>query len=262
LTPLPRLRPLLLPTEHGGWGFLFEPIVIGLVAAPSAAGLWLSLAALAAFLARQPIKVAMDDWRHGRRVARTPVARAIAAAYLLAAGLALLGAVASARQAFWPLAFALGPLAIVTLWYDSRGESRRLLPELSGATALGGVAAAMGLGAGWSWLPALGLWASALIRVLPAIMTVRERVRRLHDETPDARGPAAAHALALVAAVSLAVADLLPSGTAMVAAFLAARAAWQLRPGAPGVPAMRLGIRELVTGLVAAIALGIAWQSR
>jgi len=262
LTPLPRLRPLLLPTEHGGWGFLFEPIVIGLVSAPSVAGLWLSLAALAAFLARQPLKVAMDDWRHRRRVPRTPVARAIAAAYLLVVGLALLGAAASARRPFWPLAFALGPLSLVTLWYDSRGDSRRLLPELSGATALGGAAAAVGLAAGWPWLPALGLWASALIRVLPAIVTVRERVRRLHGERPDALGPATAHALALVTAVSLALVHLLPPGVVLVAALLAARAAWHLRRDAPPTPAMRLGIRELVTGLAAAIAIGIAWQSR
>lgn len=257
-----RLRPLLLPAEHGGWGFLFEPIVVAAVAAPSLPGLWLSIAAIAVFLSRQPLKVAMDDWRHGRRVPRTPVARAIALGYLLLAAIAVLVAAASAHLPFWRLGLMAGPLALITLWFDSRGESRQLLPEIAGATALGVVAPAAALAAGWPWPLALALWASALIRVVPAIVTVRERVRRLHGETADALGPAAAHALTLALAASLALAHLLPPGVVVVAALLAARAAWHLRPGAPPTPAMRLGIRELVTGLVAAIAIGVAWHGR
>jgi YwiC-like protein len=256
-----RLRPLLLPTEHGGWGLLVEPILVASLAAPSVAGGWLALAALGAFLARQPLRVAMDDWRHRRRVPRTSIACAIAAAYLLVAGLALLGAASWARQPFWPLALVVGPMALVTLWYDSRGESRRLIPELIGATALAAVAAATALGAGWSWPFALALWASALLRGLPAIVTVRERVRRLHGEAPTSGGPAAAHTVALATAIGLVLMHLAPPGVAVVAALLAGRGAWHLRPDAPPMPAMRLGIRELVTGLAAAIAIGIAWRS-
>ena len=46
------IRSVALPTEHGGWGFLAEPILPGLLVAPSWAGLLLSLAALAVFLDR------------------------------------------------------------------------------------------------------------------------------------------------------------------------------------------------------------------
>ena len=84
--PAVRLRPLLLPVEHGGWGFLLEPVVIALIAVPGAATVLLALAALGLFLSRQPLKVAIDDARHRRRVPRTRVAWTIAAGYLLAGG--------------------------------------------------------------------------------------------------------------------------------------------------------------------------------
>ncbi len=66
-----RLRPIALPVEHGGWGFLGAPIVLGLWVAPSVAGFWLSLAALGVFLTRQPLKLALGDRQRGKRYPRT-----------------------------------------------------------------------------------------------------------------------------------------------------------------------------------------------
>lgn len=252
-----------MPVEHGGWGFLFEPIVIALVAVPSAATLLLSLAAVALFLSRQPLKVAIEDTLRRRHVPRTRVAWAIALGYLLAGGLAVAGAFFAAAHAFWAVAAPLAPLAplgLVTLWYDSRGESRRLTPEIAGATALAGVACAAGIAVGLGWPLALSLWVSALVRVVPAIVTVRERVQRLHGEAPRTLGVAASHALALAAATGVGLVGLMPWGVAVIAVLLALRAAWDLRPGAPAVTAMRIGVRELVTGLVAAMAIGLAWR--
>ncbi|MFN8095814.1 MAG: YwiC-like family protein [Vicinamibacteria bacterium] len=60
-------RPSSLPAEHGGWGLLAEPIVLGLVLAPSAGGSCLALAALAAFLARHPLRLVLMDRRKGAR---------------------------------------------------------------------------------------------------------------------------------------------------------------------------------------------------
>jgi len=37
-------KAVALPAEHGGWGLLAEPVVLGLVSAPSAAGICLALA--------------------------------------------------------------------------------------------------------------------------------------------------------------------------------------------------------------------------
>jgi hypothetical protein len=252
---------LLIPVEHGGWGFLLEPVLIALIAVPAAATALLSLAALALLLSRQPLKVAIDDARHRRRVPRTRVAWAIATGYLLAAAGALFAATMAADRSFWGLGPLVVPLALVPLWFDGRGVSRHIVPELAGAKALAAVAGAAALAAGWPWPLALGLWASSLVRVLPAIVTVRERVRRLHAERPDPRPPALAHLLAVAGAVVLAEVGLMPRGVVLVAALLAARAAWELRAGAPTETAMRIGMRELVTGLVAAALIGVAWRA-
>lgn len=49
------LRALALPAEHGGWGFVLEPVVLGLLVCPSRPGGALALAATATFLAHHPL---------------------------------------------------------------------------------------------------------------------------------------------------------------------------------------------------------------
>jgi len=69
-----RWRSVAVPKEHGGWGFLLDPILLGLLVAPSPAGLFLVLLDLAAFLARTPLKIVWKDTQRGRRYARTAAA--------------------------------------------------------------------------------------------------------------------------------------------------------------------------------------------
>jgi hypothetical protein len=61
-----KVRSLVLPTEHGGWGFLFEPILLGLLVAFSWAGVALSAAAICVFLVQQPLKIALRDRLRGK----------------------------------------------------------------------------------------------------------------------------------------------------------------------------------------------------
>src|SRR5512140_1195258 len=56
-----RSRRVALPVEHGGWGLVLEPVVLGLVVVPSIGGIWLAVAAVACFLWRQPFKLAFGD---------------------------------------------------------------------------------------------------------------------------------------------------------------------------------------------------------
>jgi hypothetical protein len=53
----------------------------------------------------------------------------------------------------------------------------------------------------------------------------------------------------------------MPWGAPIVALLLAVRAAWDLRTAAPAPSAMRIGVRELVTGLIAAGLIGGAWRA-
>ena len=110
--PNVRLRPIALPTEHGGWALVGAPILLGLWVAPSVSGACLGVASLAVFLARQPAGLALGDWRRGRRYPRTAWAAGFALGYVLVALSAFACAWVTARGAFWlPLALA-APLAL------------------------------------------------------------------------------------------------------------------------------------------------------
>ena len=54
----PRRGAVFLPREHGSWSLALEPLALGLLVVPSAAGAALAAAALAGFFARRPLKAA------------------------------------------------------------------------------------------------------------------------------------------------------------------------------------------------------------
>ena len=264
-----RYRSVALPPEHGGWGLLFEPILIGLVAAPSRAGLLLAVAAVAVFLARQPLKVLLTDRLAGRRVPRTTHAAWFAAAYLsIAVAAGLLAFRVVGRPLLVPLACA-APLALVQLAFDARNRSRGLLPEVCGAAALAVTPCMLALAEGWHPRFAWALWAIAAARTVPAMVTVRTRVMRLHEPAhvdgadraprPSGTPPLIAHATAMATVYALQASGLAARGVLALLSILAARAGFTLRASAPRVRAQRIGIEELIVGLGSALALG--WLS-
>src|SRR5215213_4662335 len=141
-----RLKTVALPTEHGGWGITLEPVLLGLLVAPSVAGAGLAFATVCAFLARHPFKIVAGDRRRRRRFARTPYAERFALVYSAGALAGLASALyAAADYAFLLPLVAAAPLASAQLWYDAAGRSRGLLPELAGSAAMGSVACAAAL---------------------------------------------------------------------------------------------------------------------
>jgi len=258
-----RWRSVALPVEHGAWGFLLEPALLGLLVAASWAGVALVVAALAALLLQTPLSLAVTDLRRGRRYPRTALAGRFAAAYAALLVVALAAALAAAGSAhiLLPAAFA-APLAALQLWLDAQGRARELLPEVSGAVAMGSLAACVVLAGGWTLLPALGLWALLAARAVPAIVYVRARLRLERGQLLDRRPSAVAH-LAAVAAVALAAAAGAVSWIAALPyAVLTARAARGLAPDRAPVTARVVGFREIGFGVMTAVlvAVGVgAW---
>src|SRR5215216_5422232 len=147
-----RIKTVALPVEHGGWGIALEPVVLGLIVAPSFAGAGLAFATMGAFLARHPLKLLAADRRNNRRFPRTEMAKRFVLLYGAVAVLGLLVALLAApdRQFLWPLLLA-APLAAVQLISDAKGKSRALWPELAGSAAMAAVAASIALAGGWKW---------------------------------------------------------------------------------------------------------------
>ncbi len=252
------IRKLVMPVEHGGWGILLEPIVLGLVAAPSRGGFLVALAAVAAFFARQPLKIALVDRTRGKSYPRTRVALATALLIALAGAAAFALAVAVAG---WALAIPLAvaaPLALVQIVYDARNDSRRLLPELSGAIAMSGVVASIALADGAALAAAAALWAVMLGRAIPAILYIRARV--LGERTGAAFGPwpVASHLVALGGGIALYASGIAPLVVPIAFAVLLARCAVGVSPLRKAASARRVGFTEIGYGTATILAIAIA----
>jgi YwiC-like protein len=243
-----RLRSVALPIEHGGWGMLGEPLLLGLLVSPSWPGLGVGMAATFAFLARHPLKLALADRRAHRRNARTVAAERFALGYasLAAVGLAL----ASRGASLWwmPMA-AAAPLALVQLHHDARGRGRELLPELLGGIALGSIAAAELRAAGWDPVPAFAAWALLAAKASGAILYVRARLRRDRGLAFSRPCVAAAHALGVLAAAALASLGLAPWPVILAFGVLLVRSVHGLSPVRRPTRPQLVGVLEVAYGL-------------
>jgi len=57
-----RLKSIALPVEHGGWAFLIEPLLLGMLLAPSLSGFCVCIAAFGIFLLYQPLQLVLKDY--------------------------------------------------------------------------------------------------------------------------------------------------------------------------------------------------------
>jgi hypothetical protein len=257
-----RLRSVAFPVEHGGWGMLGEPLLLGLLVAPSWPALAIGLAAVFAFLARHPLKLAVADWRQHRRAPRTRAAARFAALYTAAAvAAAAVPLVIPAVAGWWiPLA-AAAPFALVQLVYDVRNQGRQLVPETLGGAALGCVAAAEMIAGGTSLAVSFAAWAIVAAKAVAAVLYVRARLRADRG-LPAARGAAlSAHAFGLVAAAGLASAALAPWTASLAFAVLLARAAYGVSRFRRRVRPQVVGVLEIAYGVGFVLALAAGYRA-
>ena len=251
------LRSVALPAEHGGWGLTAEPALLGLLIAPSRAGLCIALGAVVAFLARTPVKVALVDRRRGRMLERTRLARRVAAVELAVLAPLASGAFVLAEPGFWVPAVVALPLVAVEGWFEVRSRGRRLVPELAGAVGVCSVAAMVVLADGQSGRLAAGVWLVLAARVATSIPHVRAQIARLHQR-PAQAGAASAGDLAAVVLAAGAVAfdRSLVAGAAAVLVLIA------IQRHADGRPVPRpvvVGMRQTAMGIgvVLVTAIGV-----
>ena len=256
------LKTIALPVEHGGWGMLAEPLVMGLLLAPTLAGLGLAVAALGAFLVRHPLKLALSDWWRGTRYPRTMLAARVAAVYATFALCGLALAVWRAPAAAWLPVLVAAPLGLLQLWYDARLQGRQLLPELLGGVALGAGASALMLAGGWAMAPALAAWALLAAKAVASVVYIRARLR-LDRGQPASRGPGVlAHVAALGLAVTLALFGWGPWLGVAAFTVLLARAAHGLSSWHRRVRPQVVGFTELAYGTLTALLLCIGYLAR
>jgi len=240
------IRPLAMPAEHGGWGFVLEPIALALLVAPSWAGTMIAIAALAAFLARQPLQLAIADWRKRRRYPRTIVCERLVAIYGFAIVVTIAAAIAMTNgRILLPFAIA-APFGIVQFTLDLKKRGRTLAAEIAGAIAAGATAAAIALADERTIALAATLWLLTILRSVPAILFVRAALGK-ESRTAAIALHIAASAIAIVLS-STALAPLLSIAAMLL---LLGRAVFSRAHQ----PARIVGMRELAFGAITAILL-------
>ena len=261
----PTLRSVALPAEHGGWGLTLEPGILGVLVAPSPAGVVLAAAAVLAFLLRTPTRLALLPILRSGEHSPSPVGQArarlaarVAVVELLAVGFALVTVTILARDSYWiwPLVLA-GPMFLVAFFYDLRSESRRLVPEIVGSVAVAAVAAMATLAGGGSGALALGAWLILSARVFSSIPHVRAQVRRIHGrEAPPVPGLIGDIAALITAAAAVLLESTLLLGAVAIAGLILVQRITLARPPRP---AKILGLRQMILGfaVVGTTALGV-----
>lgn len=253
-----RARAVALPAEHGSWSLVAEPILLGLLAAPSWAGLCLALAAFFAFLAYQPLSIVWRDTRRGRRYARTTLALRFGLGFT---AVTLLTALMAIWLAGWlpllPFAFAL-PFMLVFLLYDQR-TGRHWQAELAAPVAFAAVSAAIPLADGWTLLPSLALWGVMVARAVPAVLYVRARLRLVKGKPARTALALVAHLLALAGVGLLVGWGLLPWTAVAAMLVLLFRAALGLSRWRRPLSTKALGFLETGLGLLTAVLVAIGF---
>ena len=253
-------KSVALPAEKGSWSLVSEPILLGLLAAPSWAGAALAVGAFATFLCNRPLKVYLADRRRGRAYERTALARRYLTLYAAIAVAGFAGGLAlGGWRPFAPLAAAV-PLLALFAFYDQR-PGRHWQAELAAPVAFAAIVAAMALAGGWTWAGALGLWGFMIARAVPAVLFIRARLRldKGKEAAPGESLPAVfvAHVLALVAVAGLAWLGWLPWLAVVAAAVLLARAVWGLSAWRWRISVIALGFLETGFGILAVLLVAI-----
>lgn len=249
-----KLSQIALPTEHGSWGFLLEPLVAALALAFSSGGFWISIMVIGAFLARRPLQVFIAQRKApGDEMRMAALKFVVLFSFVAAIGLVLV-LLTSSLAVLIPLATAL-PVAVFQLYIESTTRGRQLVAELAGALVMPASAASIILADGGGWPFAAAVWFFFAARFVPSILYIRNRLNLEKGKASSMILPAAMHAGAFISVALVAFAGHLPMLVIPAFAVLLARSIYGLSRYRRRVKAMKIGVSEVVYGLVVVAAL-------
>lgn len=250
-----RVRQVALPTEHGAWGFLLEPLVAGVAVAYSPGAPWIVLLVLGAFFLRRPLQVFMLHRLAGRRVPQAQAAFKFVLGFSTVLVVGMAGSVTFAdRSGLIPFALVL-PFAAYQIYSDLTRQARGLLPEISGAVAISSSAAALALSGGFPLQSAAAIWFLFIARFVPSIIYVRNRLRLEKGKDISVLWPVIAHLVGLAGVVLLASDRQLPLMTIPIFIVLLTRSVIGLSRYRTRMKAMKIGLWEVIYGLLTVLSL-------
>lgn len=189
-------RHITLPQDHGSWVFILSPLLIGLFAGKHLypASVNLIVAAMGAFLLRQPVSIAVKAYAGRRSRADLPAARFWMLVYGVIILLALAGLIYHGYAYVLYLAIPGVPVFIWHLWLVSqRAERRQAGVEILATGALSLAApAAYWVGQGGydplGWALWLLTWLQSAASIVYAYLRLQQRTMPIKRETAEGLG--------------------------------------------------------------------------
>ncbi len=265
-----RAKHAALPNEHGAWVFLFSPLAVGLAAGGlHPASFLLVLGALAAFLIRQPLTIAVKALSGRRPKSDLPNAAFWLAAYGLLGGIAAAALIFQGYGFLLYLAVPAVPVFIWHLWLVSRrAERRQMLIEVvaSGVLALAAPAAFWVGKADYDpvgWLLWLLCWMQVVGTILYAYLRLNQRALKstptLRESYRMARPALFYNLAALAVVIALAAGQIVTPLLVLAYLIQPIETVWgTLRP-AVGVMPKAIGIRQLIVSTLFTVVFILAW---
>jgi hypothetical protein len=264
-------KQIFLPQDHGSWVFIFSPLLIGLFAGRqfNSASLYLVIAAIAAFLIRQPITIAVKAYAGRRARTDLPAARVWIVIYGLVMLVALGGLIQAGFAYIVLLALPGAPVFAWHLWLVSKREERRQVNMeiiATGVLALAAPAAYwVGVGrydptGGWLWILA---WLQNAASIVYAYLRLQQR----DQPQGTARGPRRMGLRAFVCtmfnlafSLSLGLISVLPRFIFIPYLVQWGETMWGIFHPAVGWKPTRIGIRQLIVSTLWTILFIVTWR--
>ena len=268
-------RHIALPSEHGAWVFIFSPLLIGITTGVSEGGwsvamAYLILGALAAFLIRQPVTIAIKAYSGRRSRKDLPAARFWIVIYAALGILAVAGLISMGFSYVLTLALPGIPVFVWHLYLVSkRAERREAGVEVvgSGVLALAAPAAYwVGVGSpdpvGW-WLFGL-TWLQSAASIVHAYLRLEQRELAAAPALPE-RLRMGWRALLyttfnLLLVTYFSLAGSLPALLPIPYALQWGETLWGCLNPAVGVKPTRIGIRQLIVSTLFTLLFIITWN--
>jgi hypothetical protein len=265
-------RNLALPQDHGSWVFLLSPLLIGLFAGGtfSAASLALVVAALAAFLIRQPVTIAIKAYSGRRPKSDLPAARFWMGLYGLLVLLAVAELVVLGATEILLLAIPALPVFSWHLWLVSRRSERRQAGIEILATGVLALAApaAYWIGQGGyqplGWLLWILTWFQSAASIIHAYLRLEQRD---WEKSPDlgTRFRAGWRALAytvfnLILSLALGALGLIPGLVCLPFLLQFGETLWGTLSPARGAKPVAIGLRQLIVSSLFTLLFILTWR--
>lgn len=265
-------KQIFLPQDHGSWVFIFSPLLVGLFAGRhfSMGSLFLVVAAVAAFLFRQPVTIAVKAFTGRRAKSDLKAAYFWIALYGILILIALAGLISARFLYVLLLAVPGAPVFAWHLWLVSKREERRQVNVELIATGVLALAAPAAYWVGVGHYDPMGwwLWLLAWFQSAGSIVYAYLRLEQREWTQVPARGElwkAGLRAFAyttfnLALSLGLGLFSVLPRFLFLPYLIQWIETLWGIFHPAVKWKPTRIGIRQLIVSIVWTILFIVTWR--